>query len=91
MNDWLQRLQVQIPLWNAGMGLGIAGPKLAVAVGQAGGFGVLGLGAYPPEAVRGQIRAMRALGDRPFGVNLLLPMTVDHLAERHVSQRSRAL
>ncbi len=75
MSTWLDPLGVRVPILNAGMGLGIAGPALAAAVSEAGGLGVLGLGAYPPEQVRAQIHAYRRMSRHPFGVNLILPMT----------------
>ncbi len=75
MADWLEALGVELPILNAGMGLGIAGPEMAAAVSASGGLGVLGLGGCPPEAVREAIRAYRMRSDRAFGVNLILPMT----------------
>ena len=74
MTSWLEGLGARLPILNAGMGLGIAGSALATAVSEAGGLGVLGLGACPPEVVRREIRALRARSDRAFGVNLILPM-----------------
>ncbi|MEA2624284.1 MAG: hypothetical protein QOD06_329 [Candidatus Binatota bacterium] len=67
-------LGIQLPIFNAGMGGGNAGPELAAAVSNAGGLGVLGMGGLPAPAVREAVRATRALTDRPFGVNLLLPL-----------------
>src|SRR5688572_21990257 len=67
-------LGIQLPIFNAGMGGGNAGPDLAAAVSNAGGLGVLGMGGLPAPAVREAVRATRALTDRPFGVNLLLPL-----------------
>ena len=50
----------------------IAGPELVAEVSRAGGFGILaGLGQRADE-IRRQIRRVRELTDRPFGVNLWL-------------------
>jgi nitronate monooxygenase len=50
----------------------VAVPELVAAVANAGGFGILaGLGQNARE-LRGQIRRLRELTDRPFGVNLWL-------------------
>jgi nitronate monooxygenase len=39
----LDRLRLDVPVAQAGMGGGLAGPELAVAVAAAGGSGTLGL------------------------------------------------
>ena len=59
---------VQAPL--AG---GASTPALAAAVNEAGGLGFLAAGYKTVEAVRADIEALRALTDRPFGVNLFAP------------------
>lgn len=53
-----------------------AGPKLAAAVSNAGGLGVIGGVGYTPEMLREQIAELKSfLVDKnaPFGVDLLLP------------------
>lgn len=70
-------LGVDLPIWNAGMGGGLAGPALAAAVSNAGGLGVLGMGGLPEPVLREQVRETRELTDRPFGVNLILPLLED--------------
>jgi nitronate monooxygenase len=67
-------LGIEVPIWNAGMGGGLAGPELAAAVCNAGGLGVLGMGGLPTPAIRDSIRDLSALTDRPFGVNLIMPL-----------------
>jgi NAD(P)H-dependent flavin oxidoreductase YrpB (nitropropane dioxygenase family) len=67
-------LGIDVPIWNAGMGGALAGPELAAAVSNAGGLGVLGMGGLPTPAIRESIRRLRALTDRPFGVNLIMPL-----------------
>jgi nitronate monooxygenase len=69
-----EALGTQVPIWNAGMGGGLAGPELAAAVSNAGGLGVLGMGGLPTPAIRESIHRVRALTDRPFGVNLIMPL-----------------
>ncbi len=68
------RLNLKLPIWNAGMGLGIAGAAMASAVCAAGGLGVLGLGSMRPAQMRDEIERLRALTSRAFGVNLIMPM-----------------
>lgn len=53
-----------------------AGPKLAAAVTNAGGLGVLGGIGYTPDMLREQIAELKSFLDdqkAPFGVDLLLP------------------
>lgn len=53
-----------------------AGPKLAAAVTNAGGLGVIGGIGYTPEMLREQLNELKGyLNDKnaPFGVDLLLP------------------
>jgi len=64
-------LGVEYPIVQSGMG-GVAGPALAAAVSRAGGLGILGCAHVAPDEVLKRIRAVKALTDRPFGVNLLL-------------------
>jgi nitronate monooxygenase len=73
-------LGIEYPLLQAGMG-GAAGPALAAAVSQAGGLGIVGATHTAPEDVRKAIRQVRAVTDRPFGVNLLLHTDVYPPAE----------
>jgi nitronate monooxygenase len=64
-------LQIDYPVLQSGMGR-IAGPELVAEVCRAGGFGILaGLG-LGGDALRKQVRRVRELTDRPFGVNLWL-------------------
>jgi NAD(P)H-dependent flavin oxidoreductase YrpB (nitropropane dioxygenase family) len=72
-----RQLDVSLPIWNAGMGGGLAGPALAAAVSNAGGLGVLGMGGLPVPLIREQIRELRALTRSPFGVNIIMPLMGD--------------
>lgn len=70
-------LGIELPIWNAGMGGGLAGPELAAAVSNAGGLGVLGMGGLPEPLIRAEIARTRELTSRPFGVNIIMPMVED--------------
>ena len=50
----------------------VAEYHLAAAVSKAGGFGIIGAASAPPEVVREQIRKVKELTDKPFGVNVML-------------------
>ena len=50
----------------------ITGPELAAAVSNAGGLGIMSFSGNPPPVLREEIRRLRSLTDKPFGVNVLL-------------------
>lgn len=67
------KLGIDWPVVLAGMGY-VARAELAAAVSDAGGLGVIGGGGFTPDRLREEIRRCRAMTDRPFGVDLLLPV-----------------
>lgn len=62
-------LGVEIPVIQAPMGW-IARSQLAAAVSNAGGLGIIETSSGELDAVREEIRKMRTLTDKPFGVNI---------------------
>ena len=62
---------VRFPIIQTGMGW-VATPELVAAVSNAGAIGFLAAATLRPEAVEGEIERVRALTDRPFGVNFLM-------------------
>ena len=70
MGALLERIGVDRPVVQAGMGGGLAGHELAAAVSDAGGLGTIGI--LGPNELREEIAAARRLTDRPLAVNLLL-------------------
>jgi nitronate monooxygenase len=84
--DVLDRLKMDVPVVQAGMGGGLAGPELASAVAQAGGLGTIGW--VPADWLRESIRGMRAeAGDRAVAVNLLMPFVVRRDVEVCIDER----
>jgi enoyl-[acyl-carrier protein] reductase II len=66
-----QRLGIEVPVFQAGMGF-VARAPLAAAVSAAGGLGVIGAGSTLSGAeLREDIHAVRRVTDRPFGVDIL--------------------
>ena len=63
-------LGIEHPVMLAGMG-GVSYAELAAAVSNAGGYGVLGMAGRGPDFIRQQMRSVRRLTDKPFGVDLL--------------------
>lgn len=68
-NRVTQMLGVEHPIVQAPMGW-IARSALASAVSNAGALGIIETSSGDLDAVREEIRAMRTLTDRPFGVNI---------------------
>ena len=62
-------LGIDYPIVQAPMGW-IARAQLASAVSNAGGLGIIETSSGELDAVRGEIRKMRELTDKPFGVNI---------------------
>jgi NAD(P)H-dependent flavin oxidoreductase YrpB (nitropropane dioxygenase family) len=69
--SFLERLGVEVPVVQAGMGGGISRYELAAAVSEAGGLGTIAVNGA--AAIRRELAAARALTGRPLAVNLLLP------------------
>jgi nitronate monooxygenase len=70
--DVLDRLQLDVPVVQAGMGGGLARAELAAAVSAAGGLGTVGM--MPPKLLRRELRdAQDRAPGHPVALNLLLP------------------
>lgn len=61
---------IRYPIFLAGMGQ-VAYADVCAAVSEAGGFGTLGMVGASPEGIREEMRKVKALTDKPFGVDLL--------------------
>ena len=68
-------LQLRRPVVQAPMAGGPSTPALAAAVSGAGGLGCLAAGYRTPDAVREEVRAVRALTGERFAVNVFVPTT----------------
>lgn len=66
----------KLPIIQAPMAGGAATPEMAAAVSESGGLGSLALGYSSADEIRSEIRAVRGLTDRSFGVNLFFLDTV---------------
>ena len=74
-----EKLGIERPIFLAGMG-GVAYARVCAAVSEAGGFGTLGMATEGPEGIREEMRAVRALTNKPFGVDLLAALPEQMLA-----------
>ncbi|NQS98463.1 MAG: nitronate monooxygenase [candidate division Zixibacteria bacterium] len=66
---------IEYPIIQGGM-IWAAGWKLASAVSQAGGLGLIGGGSMQPDLFREHIRKAKAAANKPFGVNI--PLMYEH-------------
>ena len=66
-----EMLGIRHPLFQGGMAW-IADARLAAAVSEAGGLGLISSINFGTEAVRNEIRKCREFTDKPFGVNIML-------------------
>ena len=64
-------LNIEYPIIQGGMAW-VADYHLAAAVSNAGGLGLIGSGGAPASWVKDQIREVKKLTDKPFGVNIML-------------------
>src|SRR5436853_674668 len=65
------KLEIELPVVQAGMGGGLSRHELAAAVSAAGGLGTVGM--MPPDAVARELLSARAASSAPIAVNVLLP------------------
>ena len=66
-----QMFGIEHPIMLAGMNW-ITEPKLVAAVANAGGLGLLAIARCNPKETRENIRQIRQMTDKPFGVNQIL-------------------
>jgi enoyl-[acyl-carrier protein] reductase II len=64
-----QLFKIQYPIVQGGM-VWVSGWKLASAVSNAGGLGLIGAGSMYPEVLREHIQKCKKATDKPFGVNV---------------------
>jgi enoyl-[acyl-carrier protein] reductase II len=70
-NRITQLFQINYPIIQAGM-IWASGWRLASAVSNAGGLGIIGAGSMYPDVLREHIQKCKAATDKPFGVNIPL-------------------
>jgi enoyl-[acyl-carrier protein] reductase II len=70
-NKLCKLFQTELPIVQGGM-VWVSGAKLAAAVSEAGGLGLLGAGSMKPDLLEKHIVKAKLLTRKPFGVNLPL-------------------
>ncbi|URT71273.1 NAD(P)H-dependent flavin oxidoreductase [Cytobacillus firmus] len=72
-NSITAKLDIKYPVFQAPMAGGMTTPQLISEVSNCGGLGNMGAGYMSPDEIRENIKQIRKLTDRPFGVNLFVP------------------
>lgn len=86
-NKITQLFNIQYPLIQAGM-VWASGWKLASAVSNAGGLGIIGAGSMYPEILKEHIEKCKKATDKPFAVNVpLLYPDIDKIMEIIISEK----
>lgn len=81
--------KIEIPIVQAGM-VWTSGWRLASAVSNAGGLGLIGAGSMYPDVLREHIQKCRAATAKPFGVNVpLLYPDIDKLMQILIEEQVR--
>ena len=81
MNQITQLFNIKHPIVQGGM-VWVSGWKLASAVSNAGGLGLIGAGSMYPDVLREHIQKCKKATDNPFGVNVpMLYPQVDELMD----------
>lgn len=88
-------LAIDVPIFAAPMGF-ITGPELAAAVSNAGGLGIMSFSGNPPPVLREEIRRLRSLTRKPFGVGVLLggphlPFPIEAVVDVCLEERASVL
>jgi enoyl-[acyl-carrier protein] reductase II len=78
MNRITELFRIQYPIIQGGM-IWNSGYKLASAVSNSGGLGLIGAGSMYPEVLREHIQKCKKATDKPFGVNV--PMLYPNIEE----------
>lgn len=78
MNSIKELFKIEFPIIQGGM-IWTSGYKLASAVSNAGGLGLIGAGSMYPGVLRTHIQKCKAATDKPFGVNV--PMLYPNIEE----------
>lgn len=73
MSTLLERLGIDVPVFQAPLAGGGDTPELVAGVASAGALGFLGCQYLSPDAIVARCRRVGELTDRPFGVNLFAP------------------
>ncbi|WP_436374561.1 NAD(P)H-dependent flavin oxidoreductase [Cytobacillus sp. BC1816] len=72
-NSITAMLDIKYPIFQAPMAGGMTTPQLISEVSNCGGLGNMGAGYMSSDEIRNDIKQIRNLTDKPFGINLFVP------------------
>jgi enoyl-[acyl-carrier protein] reductase II len=92
MNHKIKELfNIKYPIIQGGM-IWVSGYKLASAVSNAGGLGLIGAGSMYPEVLRQHIQKCKKATDKPFGVNVpMLYPDIEKIMDIIVEERVKII
>ncbi|WP_276205143.1 nitronate monooxygenase family protein [Bacillus sp. MUM 13] len=83
-------LKIDYPIIQAPMAGGATTSNLAAAVSNSGGLGMIGAGYMSPDQIREQVREIKQLTSKPFGINLFVPSPFN-LIENEIESANKIL
>ncbi len=89
-NEMTELLHIQYPIIQAPMAGGVTTSKLVAEVSNNGGLGMIGAGYMSPIQIREQIREIKELTSKYFGINLFVPREFD-VKENEINSADRLL
>ncbi|MFP7300221.1 NAD(P)H-dependent flavin oxidoreductase [Neobacillus niacini] len=72
-NNMTELLKIEFPIIQAPMAGGVTTSSLVAEVSNSGGLGMIGAGYMTPDQIRDEIREIKQLTSKPFGINLFVP------------------
>jgi nitronate monooxygenase len=76
-NEMTEILKIKYPIIQAPMAGGVTTSELVSEVSNSGGLGMMGAGYMTPFQIRNQIKEIKTLTSKPFGINLFVPNQFD--------------
>lgn len=89
-NKLTKLLGIEYPIFQAPMAGGITTTTLVSSVSNFGGLGMIGAGYMTPEQIRNQIKEIRRLTTKPFGINLFIPNEFE-VSEKKINRATELL
>lgn len=90
-NRLTEKLDIQFPVFQAPMAGGMTTPGLISEVSNSGGLGNIGAGYMNSDEIREDIRKIRSLTDKPFGINLFVPNLEVSAQKEEISRMGEVL
>lgn len=90
-NRLTEKLGILYPVFQAPMAGGMTTPRLISEVSNSGGIGNMGAGYMTSDEIREDIRKIRSLTEKPFGINLFVPNLEVSAQKEEISRMGEVL